>query len=163
MISISDSASMSQEPNVKNWREIDLSTITGLRALNRLIAEYLGYAAKQTERGWQIFDPQDKALTFSFHDKNHAWNTALTWHIPNYSNEPAAALIIADTWLRVEAGKGKDDEQIWRANVGLDDDTWEHADTFPLAICKAFMAYEDWSETVWERAEKLMSGNGGAA
>lgn len=141
MNSITPNPSESQQSTVANWKEIDLSQPYGLRLLQRAVAERLGYKVQRGDLGWQVFDPKNTRVTYSYDGENYAWGSALSWKIPNYSSDVNAALELIET-VKASFRLDSNAPGMWRAwfsPMG----TMKNADTPAKAICLAWLDWQD--------------------
>lgn len=145
MNSITPNPSKSQQSNVTNWKEIDLSDPYRLRLIQRAIAERLGYKAHYDDEllGWHILSPDNKQVTLSYASAEYAWGSALSWKIHDYASDANAALeLVAD----IAEFRTLKNHNSWNAWI------YQHSDrpgyhgralTLAMAICLAWLAWQD--------------------
>jgi hypothetical protein len=156
----------SQHPIVTNWKEIDLSTPEGLRALDRYIAPLVGWTCKlEGKLGYYLRSPagsvyQITPVTWCDTPEEtiaHVWRNG---YIPKYTTDLNDAFKLANAQTHIRTRRGKQDEQIWGVQLNLQEET--HQDTsLALAICKAWLSWYDWREDLYARVESEQDANGG--
>lgn len=149
-----------QDNKPLDWRTLDVSTPEGLRALDKIVAQRLGYTVHVSEPHGRVcaqrFAPSG-AWEKSYFTPEYKDPEMAAWqNVPHYSTDANAALTLKakDPWLtHVEYAP-----QLWALQQITGEAEWHalFADELPedihegytaptpaLAVCKAWLAYGD--------------------
>lgn len=126
----------SQESNVNNWKDIDLSTPDGLHTLNRFIAKYRGYSVHKSDKTnyWYLLRPDETRAA------NYGTDWAAWLAVPRFSSDANVALALIP---HVPFHLHNLPNGLWRASI-VDGQTFEAlAGTPALATCIVWLKWVD--------------------